>query len=180
MQLNENQEKLVQAVRNMASGCRFASFTYSPKSTGGTFRYTLLLGASYKSLVEKSLEQLREINSLPNVDNATFTQARQEMLDSFAASLDGVNTAYTKSETYVSLGNGVKLNVNDFSFEIDGLIESKIELSPAHSKRPSPVSPKAKAKAALRHMLPVSRYASFCLDGGCLESARVNGSSLEM
>lgn len=181
MELNEQQMALVQNIRTKLNGCRFASFTYSPKSTGGKFRYTLLLGTSYANLVEKSIEALKSMGAIEGVEAPVFALAKDEMLASMTQTKEtGKNDNYTKANTYVHLGNGVKMNVNDFTFEIDGLVEKKVEIEPATAFRPSPVSAKAKAKAAIRKALPSGRYASFCLEASNLESARVNGEVFEI
>ena len=172
---------LVQSIRNNLRGCKFASFTYSPKSTGGKFRYTLLLGASYPNLVAKSLEALQSIGAIEGVSPDVFTVAKGELLASMTETkTTGKNKKYTKAKTYARLGNGVKLNLNDFTFEIDGLVEKKVEEEPATKSRPAPVSDLAKAKAKLRKALPVGRYTSFALDPENFQSARVNGETFEM
>ena len=172
---------LVQSIRNNLKGCKFASFTYSPKSTGGKFRYTLLLGTNYSNLVAKSLEALQSMGAIEGVTPEVFAVAKGELLASMTETkTTGKNKNYTKANTYARLGNGVKLNLNDFTFEIDGLVESKVELEPATKSRPAAVSDKAKAKAKIRKALPSGRYASFALDDGNFQSARVNGETFEM
>lgn len=181
MKLTQDQIALVQSIRTQLRGCRFASFTYSPKSTGGKFRYTLLLGANYRNLVAKSLETLQGMGAIEGVSPEVFTVAKSELVASMTETKEtGKNKRYTKAKTYARLGNGVKLNLNDFTFEIDGLVESKVELEPATKSRPAPVSDLAKAKAKLRKSLPSGRYTSFALDSGNFQSARVNGEVFEM
>ena len=51
-------KELIQSVLNSGQA-QFASLTYTTKKTGETARYTVQLGTSYHSLVEKSLLELQ-------------------------------------------------------------------------------------------------------------------------
>lgn len=181
MKLTQEQIALIHTIKAKVRGCRFASFTYSPESTGGKFRYTLMLGTSYANRVAASIDQLRELGALDKVAGEAFTAARKELLESMTETKEtGQNKRYTKKGVYAHLGNGVKLNLNDFTFEIDGIVHRRVELEPATKSRPAPVSDKAKAKAALRKMLPVGKFRSFRLDDGSLLSAKVAGDEFNM
>ena len=181
MKLNKEQIALVHQVRNTIKGCRFASFTYSPKSTGGKSRYTVLLGTSYANRIANSIAILRDMGAIEGVDPETFKQAKEELMASMTETKEtGTNSRYTKKNTYARLGNGVKLNLNDFTFELDGIVENKKEIEPATKFRPSPVSLMAKAKAKIRKALPIGKYASFCLDEGNFLGAKVNGETFDM
>lgn len=181
MKLTPKQIELIQSIRTKIKGCRFVSFTYSPVSTGGKFRYTLMLGTSYANRVASSIEQLRELGALDKVAGEAFATARAELLESMTETKEtGQNKRYTKKGVYANLGNGLKLNLNDFTFEVDGIVHRRTVLEPATKSRPAPVSDKAKAKAALRKMLPVGKFRSFRLDEGSLLSAKVAGDEFNM
>lgn len=173
--------KIVDLIASQAGLARFASFTYCSKSTGEVARYTLQLGFSYRNILQKSILELeveREImTDLPR-------QAADAILTSLKASLDGTQNKYTKKDIYQDYKDasgktvqGIKVNKNDGSLKIFGLITSKVQITP-------PVTPFKEVKSApltieknrITKMLPVGRFREFALDN--LAIAKINGETL--
>ena len=94
---------IVDKISSQAGLARFASFTYQSKSTGEVARYTIQLGFSYRTCLEKSKLAL-EIESAAL--NGLDKQAAEELLNSFVASLNGTQENYTKQEIYADLLSG--------------------------------------------------------------------------
>lgn len=173
--------KILEAIASQAGLARFASFTYVTKSTGETSRYTLQLGFSYRNALQKSLMEL-EIDSQIMV--GTEKQAAEELIASFKASLDGTQNKYTKKDIYQQYkdenGNtipGIKVNTNDGSLKVYGLVHSKIQiLPPTIEKKPVQSSELTIAKNRLRKKLPIGKFCEF--DLGQLSIAKIDGETL--
>lgn len=182
MRLNQEQIALVQSVKRMVKGCKFASFTYTSKGDGKVARYTLLVGQNYRELVNKSIVELTNLQAIEGVDTSTFELAKMELLRSMTETKEtGKNRAYTKAGMYAHLGNGLKLSLNDFTFEIGGTIVSYLEIAPPVTpKKPVNSAPKTIAKNLIRKLLPIGKFITLALDTGNLHSARMNGETFEM
>lgn len=174
---------LIDSIASQASLARFASFVYTKKSDGSTSRYTIQLGFNYRNLVEKSLLQLK-------IESRNFTGikllAANELLESFWKTMNGTQDAYTKAETYVpdldSRGlsvQGVKRNLVDETWQIFGLLHSKVEiLPPTLPAKVVKSSEKTIEKNKLRHSLPIGKFVEFALEN--LTIAKINGETLEL
>jgi hypothetical protein len=160
---------------------RFASLAYSPE-TGGTFRYTLILGFSYNECLENSLLELE-------ISRGEFSgiqlQACDELIASFRASLNGTQKNYTKSHIYGPAMDesgkaikGLKVNSNDGSFQLFGLIQSKVEIEAAPAKKSVKSSDLTIAKNKLRRTLPVGKFREFAVEN--IEIAKLNGETIEL
>lgn len=182
MKLTAEQKDLVLAVRNMVRGCKFASFTYTSKGDGKVARYTLLVGQNYRALVAKSIVTLQNLQAIEGVDAPTFELAKSELMRSMTETKEtGQNKAYTKAGMYAHLGNGLKLSLNDFTFEIGGTIINYVEIAPPTApKKPVNSAPKTIAKNKIRKLLPIGKFTTLALDTGNLHSARMNGETFEM
>lgn len=157
-------------------GCRFASFTYTAKGSGEQARYSVLLGFNYRAAVEKSLLELEIARpSLSGIDAI----AADEMMASYKKTLAGTQDAYTKAEIYADTSvKGLKVNTNDNSLQLFGLVENKVVLVPGNH----PVvnsAPKTIAKRKLEKQLPVGKFREFAIDNGAFHSARINGEVIE-
>jgi len=171
--------RIVAAVASLP-GARFAGFTYQAKESGEVARHVVILGASYANCVRESLETL-QIN-LPSYEGID-RQAAEELIASLSRTLLGfttgeANPAYTKAETYEDVCPGIRMNVNDGTFEVTGLSHSKKILTAGVYKNVNS-RPLTKAKDAIRRTLPVGRFRSYCLDAGCMESMRIAGKDIE-
>lgn len=156
--------------------CRFASITYTAKESGETARHTVLLGFSYRKAVEKSLLELEiQRPSLSGIDAI----AADELLESFRKTLNGTQDGYTKEGIYVDTAiSGLKVNTNDDSLQLFGLVQSKVVLvSGVHKVVKS--SEKTIAKNKLRKELPVGKFREYAIDAGAIHAARVNGEVIE-
>jgi len=172
--------KIIDLIASQAGLARFASFTYCSRSTGEVARYTLQLGFSYRNILHKSiidLEVERQImTDLPR-------QAADEILASLNASLAGTQSKYTKKDIYEDYKvdgktiQGIKVNKNDGSLKIFGLVTSKVQISPEvtpHKKYNS--APLTVEKNRITKMLPIGRFREFALDN--LAIAKLNGETL--
>lgn len=158
--------------------CRFASITYTAKGTGETARHNLLLNVSTEGLYQKSLRILR---AKKRFLSGVALEACQELIASMEESLQkgiGQNSAYTLKDTLVPVANGIKLNTHDGSLLVTAFSRGKVVLTPGTHKKVNS-SEKTLAKKALERTLPKSRIRTFCLSAAQLESARLNGKTLE-
>lgn len=158
-------------VNGLNNGCRFVSFTYNPKDNNGSYRYTILLGIKYLNLIKSSLNKLQSLKTSCQLQS----QAKQEIVDSLSQSLTGTNNKYTKQDVYIQLGNGVKINQNDNTIEIDGLVISKKTLIEPTNLKKVNSKPLTIEKNKIRKSLPIGKYRSFCLDKGCLDKVSIQG-----
>jgi len=174
---------IVDKISAQAGFARFASFVYESKSTGEVARYTIQLGFSYRNCLEKSKLALEiESASLNGLDK----QAADELLNSFAASLNGTQENYTKENTYVDVSDssgktvqGIKRNINDNTLQIFGLLHSKVQISPPTIEdKPVKSRPLTVAKNKLRKDLPVGKFREFALE--YLNVVKLNGETLEL
>ena len=174
---------ILDKISSQAGLARFASFTYQSKSTGEVARYTIQLGFSYKNCLEKSKLALEiESAALTGLDK----QAAEELLNSFAASLNGTQENYTKEHVYEDVADssgktiqGIKRNVNDNSLQIFGLLHSKVQITPPTIEdKPVKSRPLTIAKNKLRKDLPVGKFREFALEN--LNVVRLNGETLEI
>ena len=172
--------KIIDLIASQAGLARFASFTYCSRSTGEVARYTLQLGFSYRNILQKSIMEL-EVDKQIMADLPR--QAADEILASLNASLSGTQTKYTKKDIYEDYKldgktiQGIKINKNDGSLKIFGLLSSKVQIS-------APVIPRKEAKSApltieknrITKYLPIGRFREFALDN--LVMAKLNGETL--
>ena len=166
-------------------GTKFASFTYLSKSAGELARHTLILGASYHNLVEKSVTEL-EILMQENAESWTplQKQAADEVMKSLQKTLTAhangtQNEDYTKKGQYVSIGNGLNLNTNDNTLQLFGLSHAKVVLVPGTYPKVNS-RPLTIAKDAIRDQLSISKFREYALDLTQVAQCRINGNTLEM
>jgi hypothetical protein len=175
--------KILEAIAAQAGLARFASFTYTTKTTGETARYTLQLGFSYRNSLQRSLMEL-EVDS--QIMTGVERLAADELIKSMKASLDGTQSKYTKKDIYQPYkdenGNtiqGIKVNTNDGSIKVFGLVHSKVQISPATIEKKSfESSDLTLAKNRLRKNLPIGKFCEF--DLGHLSVAKISGETLEL
>jgi hypothetical protein len=172
--------KIIDLIASQAGLARFASFTYCSRSTGEVARYTLQLGFSYRNILQKSIMEL-EVDKQIMADLPR--QAADEILASLNASLSGTQTKYTKKDIYEDYKvdgktiQGLKVNKNDGSLKIFGLVTSKVQITP-------PVAPYKETKSApltieknrITKTLPIGRFREFALNN--LIVAKLNGETL--
>jgi len=163
-----------------AHGTSFIGVDYTSKESGEVSRMVILIGASYKSVVERSLAQLEEVE----VKTVLEIQAKAELVASFKNTLTNMekgleNDAYTKKGMYVSICKGIKVLEHDESFEVCGLVMSKKVLVEGTHKvvnsRPLTI-----IKNNLKKDLPISKYRTLALDLGHLEAIRIGGTEIEV
>ena len=171
---------LANSVSTLTKGCRFMSLTYTSKSHKETARYTLLVGFSYINLVEKSIEELKEI--LPTLEGQE-QMAGELVMESLQKSLEAHKAGqqsddYTKKGMYIPVANGVSINGNDQSIQLFGLLQSKTVLVPG-------VWPKVNSrpltilKNGVTSRLSVSKFREFALDKNVVLGGRMNGETFE-
>ena len=158
----------------------FASFLYRSKTDNSLARYTVILGAKYTNLLDKSKTAL-EIE-MQTMDSALHPAA-QAVMDSLNKSIEAhskgeQNSDYTKKDQYIPLGNGININSNDASIQVFGLIHSKVVIEAGNEKKPVKSSPMTIAKNTVRRMLPISKFREFAFDIGNIHAVKVSGDTL--
>ncbi len=172
---------ILEAIASQAGLARFASFTYTTKTTGETARYTLQLGFNYRNALQRSLMEL-EIDS--QIMSGIEKVAAEELISSFKSSLDGTQNKYTKKDIYQPYKDkdgrtiqGLKVNSKDGSIKVFGLVHSKVQIAPpVIEKKPVDSSELTLAKNRLRKGLPIGKFAEF--DIGHLSVAKIDGETL--
>ena len=157
-------------------GCRFASLTYTSKESGEVARHNVLLGFNYQTSVENSLIELEIMRpALTGIDAI----AADELLTSFKKTLGGTQDGYTKGHVYADTAvKGLKVNTNDDSLQLFGLVQSKVIITPGVHKVVKSAE-KTIAKNKLRKALPVGKFREYALDSGAIHGARMNGECIE-
>lgn len=168
------------------AGAKFVGLTYTSKSTNETARYTLILGASYINLLEKSLlelelkeKELEDFAKTNELSLAATKQAYRELVESTKKSLEAhkmgkQNENYTKAGVYATISPNLKVSLNDGTYEISGLTHTKEVIVPGSYKEMMS-SAKTIAKNKLKKDLPIGRYRTFCLDPEHFGSMKMNG-----
>lgn len=170
-------KNIIENLSNLTNAT-FASFTYTSKTDGSTARYTLILGAKYLTLLEKSKLELELL--MPTLD-AEMSIAADAVMASLNKSIEAHKAGtqsddYTKKGQYTAIGSGLNLNT-DNTLQMFGLLHSKVVLVPGVKKEVKS-SPLTIAKNKIRKMLPISKFREFALDLGNLHNAKVNGDTL--
>ncbi len=195
-----NMQALIDSLKAVAGKAQFASFTYKTKEKfnaagkvvdgGEVARYTLILGAEYQRLLEKSLLalDLLDIGELakqhPAMSLDLFYQAKTAVKESLEKSLiahkQGTQNAdYTKRGLYEPLGGGLNLNKNDLTLQMFGLLKSKVVLSEGIKKTVNS-APLTIAKNIIKRELPISKFLEFALDMGNIKTVKLNGQTVEI
>jgi hypothetical protein len=159
----------------------FGSITYTTKTTGEQSRYTLILGASYNNLLEKSLLELKDLlSTFSGLDLIAAQELKDSLENSIEAHANGrQNASYTKAGMYERIVPGVMLNTNDNTLQLFGLLHTKKVLVPG-VYRTKNSAPKTLAKERIRKMLSYSRFREFALDHGHIHRMKINGETLEI
>jgi hypothetical protein len=175
-------QNIIDTLSNITTS-KFASFTYKSKSDGGVARYTLVLGISYINLLESSKLEL-EIRLAANEFTGIDLTAAKEVLASINKSLEAhkngtQNDDYTKKGQYTNIGGGVNVNNEDNSFQVFGLVQSKVVLIPG-TKKNVKSAPLTIAKNNIRKLLPISKFREFAFDFGNIKIVKANGETTEI
>ena len=168
---------------NASGRATFIGITYTAKGTGETARHVLNLGVSYLNAVKKAIDELSTIerSGLSGLE----LEALENVLASYQntlekASIGEKNDAYTKKEVYLDIIPGLKMSLNDYSLELHAMSVSKKVIAEGKEKKPTVSRPLTVAQDKFKKGLAVSKYRSFCLDVGHLESIRIGGSEMEV
>jgi hypothetical protein len=165
-------------------GARFASFTYESKETGEVSRYLLLLGVDLYRLYESDRLTLAEM--LPSLDGL-HRDAADALLRSIDESLAkglGNNAAYThgpqQGDTYLPVPGvpGMKLNKNDGTLHLSGLLQSKTVIVEGTPRKPVASKPLTLAKREIERTLRRGKIRQFALPN--VHRAKLNGTVLEL
>jgi hypothetical protein len=110
-------------------------------------------------------------------------QAADEILASLNASLSGTQTKYTKKDIYEDYKvdgktvQGIKVNKNDGSLKIFGLVTSKAQITPpVATYKETKSAPLTIEKNRITKTLPIGRFREFALDN--LIVAKIDGETL--
>jgi hypothetical protein len=175
-------KKKIEAI-NESGRATFIGITYTAKGTGETARHVLNLGVSYLNAVRKALAELDTLSreGLSGLE----IEALDNVIASYKNTLDNAekgkkNDVYTKKDVYLDICPGLKMNLNDYSLELHAMSVSKKVITPGKEKKPTVSRPLTIAQDKFKKGLAVSKYRSFCLDVGCLDSVRIGGDELEV
>jgi hypothetical protein len=160
---------------------KFASFTYRSKTDNSLARYTVILGATYLTTLEKSVTALEiEMESMDASLRSAAQAVMDSLLKSIAAHKQGQQSEdYTKKGQYQNIGGGVNVNTNDGSFQIFGLLHSKVVLEEGVRKEVKS-SPLTIAKNKVKKLLPISKFREFAFDIRNIQVVKVNGETVEL
>jgi len=165
--------KLLTKIADQSKKARFASFLYR-NNKNELARYKIQLGFNYINLVEKSALQLQLESE--NMQGQTLDAAKS-LLASFQKTIEGSNFNPAKAaykpvkDRHGKTIQGVKLNQNDNSLQVYGLICSKIII-----ENGKPVKKSSSLNSVLRSNLPVGRFREFNLEG--VKVAKMDGDVL--
>lgn len=197
---------LIDTIISLAGTAQFASFRYTTKETknkagtvtkgGKTSRYTVILGARYDKLLEKSLlaaQLLTEVelmqaaaehanDYLDELTVPVMLEARDAVVaslqKSIAAHANGEQSEdYTKAGQYEPIGNGLNINSKDNSLQLFCLVQSEVVINPGVYKHVNSAI-ETIAKKAITKCLPMEKFREFALDLGNIHSARLDGQTL--
>jgi hypothetical protein len=190
-------KSLVETILNLANRAQFASLVYTTKTKtdktgkivdgGEKSRFTVILGAKYGELLEKSLLACSLLNVVElakdkAIDEAIMAKAREDVETSLRKSiaahkLGTQNSDYTKKNQYIPLANGLNINETDNSLQLFGLIHSKVVLEPGVHKYVNSAI-ETIAKNAIRKSLPIGKFREFAIDPGQVQVAKLDGETL--
>lgn len=127
--------------------------------------YSIVFHMSYRNALKRSIDMLEQLN----VSGASDNFIREELLDSFRASLKSevVSPIEEREDAYRHFqdadGNyikGVKLHLKTGALHLYGLVAQKRVIMPGvYPTRGE--SPLAKAKRQMRHLTPVGKFRQF-------------------
>lgn len=170
-------DKLREATLN---GCRFMSFLYTPKGTGGTFLYTVNFGISYDDAVAHDRAALEAY--VPQ--NELEIEAKEQMLKSMTERLtEGVSSSYTQKDTFDSIGNGIRQHKETGEIYIYCFVHSKEEVSPeTNPKKPVNSKPLTLAKKAIENACGFKRikFGQFIINPENIAGILVNGDHIKI
>ena len=166
--------RLVSAIASV-HGVKFVGFDYTAKGTGEVARHTVIIGADYKTLVQKSIEELTRM--LPTLDGIRL-EAASELINSFSKTFLALDTgtyhpANARAGTYTNLCPGLRL-LDNGNLEITGLAHAKKVITPGVYKTVNS-RPLTIAKDELRDLLPISKFRSFSVTPDNLHAVRIGG-----
>ena len=163
------------------NGCRFMTFIYASKGTGGVGKYQINFGISNESACKADKTLLEAYQP----QDETETLALNEMIQSINETLTkGVSDSYTQVDTFVPIGKGIKQHKETGEIYISGLVESyeEIEAPITPKKKPLNSSAKTLAKEKIRKELELkrNRFRSFILSPDNIGGIRVCGEVIEL
>jgi hypothetical protein len=185
LKLNPNVLALIGQIASI-NGNRFASLTYRSKGTGELARHTIQIGFDYNSSVKKSLEIL----AAKKFKTSLMQEAQRELISSFATTLaahekDEQNPDYTKKDVYEPVEydgkpiTGIRHSNTDGSFKLFGLAVTKTTLEKGVFKKVNS-KPLTIAKNKIKSKLPIGRFREFSVEPNALETAKLNGTTIEL
>jgi hypothetical protein len=156
------------------SESRFVSVVYTAKGTGEKALHLLHLNVNYKKVVARDLKVLGA-----TVCTGVEEVARQELVNSYATSLDGYNPNYTKHGYYTQLVPNRPVFFHENELYIKGFSVSKKVLEAGVYKEVNS-SAKTIAKNRLRKLMKVNKFREFILDLDRIETVKINGKVIEI
>ena len=173
-------QAIAKRLNELSGKCQFASFTYTSKSSGERARFTFALGAKYLNLLEASILEM-ETRQKPTepIEAQAFENVLASLKESFEKQSKGEQSDnYTKKGQYLHIAPNLQLNLNDGTLEISGKLHAKTVLEPGVHKSVNS-RPLTIAQNAIKNDLPVSKWRTLAIDFGALETAKINGETIE-
>jgi hypothetical protein len=173
-------KELHEKLREITGKSQIIGLTYTSQSTGERARYRIQVGVNYSKLLEKSALELEIVKpTLSGLDLEACEALQASIQKSLEAHKRGEQSEdFTKRGVYAGIeGTPLQINLNDNTLELSGVVLSKtIEVPGVHkvvNSRPLTI-----AKDKLDKTLPRSKWRTFRLDAGNLESARISGDEI--
>jgi hypothetical protein len=171
-QLIEELEKMV--------GAKFVSITYTAKSSGETARYTFQMGVDYSEVCQRDITELEiRLRDAKDIEAIVIKDQIASLQESIKAREEGrEHVGYTKKNLYRQICPGVKVNLNDGTFEIGGFQHTRKVLTPGVHKRTNHKTEETALKAKIRDSLKVGQFRTLSIDPGVIHCVKLNGEEI--
>lgn len=172
-------KQLIEQLEKM-NGAKFVSVTYTAKSSGETARYTFQMGVDYSEVCRRDITELQiRLNNAKGIEAFVIHDMIKSLEESIKAREEGrEHVDYTKKGLYRQICPGVKVSLNDGTFEIGGFQHTRKVLIPGVHKQTKHKSEETALKAELRKSLKVGKFRTLCIDPGLIHGVKLNGEEI--
>ena len=171
---------ITQLTEATKSGATFVTFLYTSKGTGETSKYQINFGIDYKGACATDRTLLEAFTPTNEIE----TQAKEEMLKSLVETLEeGVSSSYTQTDTFETLGKGVRQHKENGMIYIYGYVQSKEQIEPPTKEKKAVNSkPLTLAKREIEKACNFkrNRFAQFIIDPIHIGGIKVKGDIIEL
>ncbi len=165
--------ELVDKLKKLLPGVTTVRLLYTKKQTSECAEYTVQIGRKYLDVLYQSYYQLwnEKLQSRIRIGkpwSELRTEAWNEIHISLLESIEQhqkgqQHPAYTKPDQYEHICSGLKLNLNDNTLEVCGVVLKKRIVSKGQRKYVKSTE-LTKAKSKLRKKLVMGKYRTFAVD----------------